>query len=179
MLRLKYFVLAGAAMASALSATSAAASTLLFELSGSRSASFTLNSSAVPDFMSSSALIGNQIGYNNVAGTFGGMATTAGSVNFGTYLVSDFQITGTSLGFTQFAGPDLFSGSPSAPVFNLGTFNLTSIVSGNSTLVISELPMSGGVPEPATWMLMLAGIGGTGLAFRRRARAANAALLTA
>lgn len=162
-----------------MSASSAAAATLLFELSGSRSATFTLDSSAVPDFMSSSPLIGNQIAYNNVPGTFGGVATTAGSVNFGTYLISTFQITGTSLGFTQFAGPDLFSGPTSAPVFNLGTFNLTSIFSGNSTLRISELPLSGGVPEPSTWILMLAGIGGTGLAIRRRARVANAALLTA
>lgn len=179
MFSVKNLVLAGTAMAAALSASSASAATLLFELTGSRTATFTINTSVAPDYMSSSTLIGNQIGYNNVAGTFGGMATTA-SINFGTYLVSSFEISGVpALGFSQFAGPDLFTGLPSAPVFNLGTFNLSSIVSGNSTLHISDISPMGGVPEPSTWILMFAGIAGTGMAFRRRRRVEALSLLQA
>jgi hypothetical protein len=71
------------------------------------------------------------------------------------------------LGFTQVAGPDLFTVSNMCPVFSLGTFQLTSIVSEASTLTISA---AAAVPEPATWAMMLIGFGMIGGVARYRRR---------
>lgn len=167
MFRVKTLALAGAAMLASLSASAANATVYLFDLSGSKSATFSIDT-AVPPAFTSSSFIGDQIRYDNVAGTFGGVTGVAPSVGFGTGLVAGFQITGTSLSFAQFVSPDLFTGPLTSPVFNLGTFNLTSIVSGASTLRISQAATPGAVPEPATWMMMLAGFALTGAAMRRR-----------
>lgn len=167
MFRVKTLGLVGSAIIAAASASAANATVYMFDLSGSKSATFSIDTAVPPAFMNSS-FIGNQISYSNVAGTFGGIVGSAPSVGFGTGLVAGFQITGTSLGFAQFASADLFSGPLTSPVFNLGTFNLSSIVSGASTLRISQAPTTGAVPEPATWMMMLAGFALTGAAMRRR-----------
>lgn len=143
---------------------SANAATYLFTLSGSRNASFALDLGKGPD-EASSGFVGERIGFNHVAGTYGGTKGFA-DINFGTFLLASLNITGTPLGFTQFAGPELFTGTASAPVFKLGTFKLTSIVSGNSTLTISQA--NSAVPEPATWALALVGFGTLGAALRHR-----------
>ena len=175
MFRVKTLALVGSAVVAAMSASAANATVYMFDLSGSKSASFSIDTAIPPAFTSASSLIGNQISYSNVAGTFGGIVGTAPSVGFGTGLVAGFQISGTSLGFAQFASADLFSGPLTSPVFNLGTFNLSSIVSGASTLRISQAATPGAVPEPATWMMMLAGFALTGVAMRRRRPAFAAA----
>ena len=167
MFRVKTLALVGSAVVAAMSASAANATVYMFDLSGSKSASFSIDTAIPPAFTSASSLIGNQISYSNVAGTFGGIVGTAPSVGFGTGLVAGFQISGTSLGFAQFASADLFSGPLTSPVFNLGTFSLSSIVAGASTLRISQAT-TGAVPEPATWMMMLAGFALTGAAIRRR-----------
>jgi PEP-CTERM motif len=51
------------------------------------------------------------------------------------------------------------------PTFNLGTFGLTSIVSGASSIAISEVA---GAPEPSTWAMMILGTIGLGLIYRRK-----------
>ena len=158
---------AGLALAMAGAALPAHAVILNFDLSGSRNADFQLDSNAIPNSFNTSSLIGNQIFYNGVAGTFGGVAGLA-DINFGTGLIAALNVTGTPLGFTQFAGPALFSGPPSAPVFSTGVFNLTSIGSGNSTLTISNAISA--VPEPSIWATLIAGLGLTGFALRRRPR---------
>jgi hypothetical protein len=80
---------------------------------------------------------------------------------------ADFQVLGTTLGlngFEQFAGPVLFTGPVTAPVFTEGTFALPSIVSGPATITISAA-----VPEPSTWAMMVVGFAGIGaLVYRRR-----------
>ena len=167
MFRVKTIALAGAAILAAMSASAASATVYLFDLSGSKSAAFSIDTAVPPAFTSTSSLIGDQIRYDNVAGSFGG-APGIGSIGFGTGLVAGFQISGTSLGFAQFVSPDLFTGPLTSPVFNLGTFNLTSIFAGASTLRISRAATPGAVPEPATWMMMLAGFALTGAAMRRR-----------
>jgi hypothetical protein len=136
-----------------------------FELTGSRQASFEINSVTIPDF-SSSSFLGSQISYDNLSGTFGGVAETA-TVGFGTGpILAQLNIGAAGLGFTQFAGSDLFNGDISNPVFNVGTFDLTSIVSGDSTLVISTVAA---VPEPSTWAMMILGFFGVGfMAYRRK-----------
>lgn len=162
---MKSLMIGASVLTLAMAATPAAAAPLLFELTGSRSATFTFDpGTTTPDFFSSS-FIGNQVSYNNIQGTFGGAPGTA-FVGFGTFLAATLNIQTPSLGFTQFAGPDLFTVSNMRPVFSLGTFQLTSIVSGSSTLTIS----AAAVPEPATWAMMLVGFGMLGAVIRYRRR---------
>jgi hypothetical protein len=160
------FLAAGVTVAALTVSVPASAATYLFQLSGSRDATFTIDNSVTPDFQSSS-FIGNQVSYNNVAGSFGGIPGSA-TVGFGTFLVATLNILGTPQGFTQFAGPDLFTLANNVPVFNIGTFNLTSIGSGNSTLRISAAQAAAAVPEPASWMMLISGFGLIGATLRRR-----------
>jgi hypothetical protein len=146
-------------------ASPAGASLLQFNLTGSRQASFQLNTDAIPA-SSSSSPFGDQIQYLNVPGTYGGVAETA-TVGFGTSIFAQLNVLADGLGFTQFGGPDLFSSDPMHPTFNLGTFALTSIVSGASSIEISEVA---GAPEPSTWAMMILGSLGLGfIAHRRKA----------
>ena len=157
------------AFGTVLAAAPASAQALLFELSGSRTATFTLDDS-IPDSFSSS-FVGDQIFFNMVAGSFGGTAGTA-DISFGTNLIADLNIQSSNLGFTQLTLPgDLFTGPASNPTFNTGTFNLSGgFLAGPATLTITQAAV-GGVPEPGTWAMMLLGFGGMGVAMRRRRRA--------
>lgn len=165
------YVFTGVAIAAGLmAATPASAATLLFELSGSRDATFTLESDpVVPDRIRTSSLLGgSQIFFDNVAGTFNGQAGTA-NINFGSgNIFSALNVNAPGLGFTQFGGADLFSLDNGVPVFNTGTFNLPSIVSGSSTLTISQVAIDNAVPEPGTWLLMLLGFAAIGWTMRQK-----------
>jgi hypothetical protein len=147
-------------------AAPANAALLQFDLTGSRQASFQIDTDTIPNSYSSS-VFGDQIQYLAVPGVYGGTAETA-TIGFGTNIFAELNVLADGLGFTQFAGPDLFSGDPMHPTFNLGTFPLTSTVSGSSTLSISEV---GSVPESSTWTMIILGFAGAGCAaFRRRSR---------
>ncbi len=169
----RFLLAASAAAAAIVAATPASAATLLFELSGSRSATFTLQSNpVVPDRVNSQPILGgSQIFFNNVAGTFNGMERTA-NVNFGSgNILAALNITGAGLPFTQFGGTDVFSFVDGSPVFQTGTFQFTGLATGRSTLVISEVAQA--IPEPATWAMMLIGfafVGATARAARRRTK---------
>jgi hypothetical protein len=172
-MKLRKFLLAGAVASAGAIAVPAAAAPILFELSGSRTAVFTLDPVATaPDFFSQS-FIGNQVSYNNVQGSFGGVNGTA-FVGFGTFLAATLNVQSPNLGFTQFTGPDLFTVVNARPVFNLGTFQLNSIVSGASTLKISAVAAA--VPEPMTWALMAVGFGTAGAMLRYRRRSTRVAV---
>lgn len=160
----KTILLAGAAVATAAISIPASAAPILFQLTGGKTASFTIDSNATPNFFSVGAF-GNQISYNNISGLFGGTAGT-GTIGFGTNVFAQLNIGGTVLGFTQYGGPDLFTVVNAKPVFNFGSFSLSSITSGPATLTIA----AGAVPEPTTWAMMLVGFGmiGTVARYRRR-----------
>ncbi|WP_294536524.1 PEP-CTERM sorting domain-containing protein [uncultured Rhodoblastus sp.] len=149
-------------------APSAHAALIDFKLTGSRQASFQIDSSRIPD-TSNASFFGDSIQYFNVNGVFGGVQETA-TIGFGTFLFADLNISAAGLGFTQFAGPDLFTGSPSSPNFKFGTFALSSIVSGPSTITISATPA---VPEASSWAMMLVGFAGIGFMARRAGRRAG------
>ena len=166
-MRKQLFLLCSIAFSSVALSAPANAQALLFELSGSRNATFTLNT-PTPNSFTTNALIGNQIFFNNIAGTFGGTAGTA-NISFGTNLIADLNIQSASLGFTQLSVPgDLFTGPASNPTFNLGTFNLSGgFTAGPATLTISQAAIAA-VPEPGTWAMMLIGFGAMGVSMRRR-----------
>jgi hypothetical protein len=168
----KLHILAVAASAFAITG-SAHATTLLYNLSGSRTATFQLDSAARPDAFNNVLNIFSQATYNNVAGTFGGVAETA-TIVFGT---DGFQILAQGLGFSQFISDSpTFSGTSLDTVMLLpGTFNLRSIVSGSS--VLTATPLAGAVPETAAWAMMIAGFAMSGGAFRIRRRQAHIALV--
>ena len=170
-MKLKRIALAGVAIAAVGFALPAVAAPLSFTLTGSREASFVLDSNPTPTSFSSIILggtnFGDQISFSDVGGSYGGTPGVA-TIGFGTGLAATLNIGSPSLGFTQFVGPNLFSGTAANPIFSAGTFSLSSIVSGNSTLTISSLV--GAVPEPGTWAMMILGLGmaGAGLRYRRR-----------
>ncbi len=161
----KFSILFFAASTVALSGT-ANATTLLYNLTGSRTATFQLDSAARPDAFNNVLNIFSQATYNNVAGTYGGIAETA-TIIFGT---DGFQILAPSLGFSQFiSDTPTFSGtSIDTVMLNSGTYALRSLVSGNS--VLTATPLAGAVPEAAAWAMMMAGFGmaGSTLRYRRK-----------
>ena len=164
---LKIIIASGVAISALCVAVPADAATLLFQLTGSKDATFQLDSNPTPDSFTST-FIGDQISFNNVAGIFGGTPGVASSISFGTNLINKLDITGTSLGFTQFTGPALFTGPASSPVFAPGTFSLVNFVFGPATLTISQVAVA--VPEPSSWAMMLIGFGMLGAAARYRRR---------
>ena len=141
-------------------------SPLLFDFSGpSGTAVFQLDSNPTPDF--ASTFIGSdQFGFNNVAGTFGGLPGTASTISFGNGIFSSLSITAANLGFTQFSSPTLFTGLPNTPVFLTGSFTLLNPFFGNGTLTISQAATA--VSEPATWTMMVVGFGAMVFALHRR-----------
>lgn len=171
-----YFLATSALAASLLSAVPASAATLLFDLSGSRNATFTLEiDPVVPDRVNTQPLLGgSQIFFDNVSGTFNGIAGS-GNINFGSgSILAALNISAPGLGFTQFGGTDLFSFVDGRPVFNTGTFNFSGIATGRSTLIISEVP--GAVPEPATWLMLILGFAAVGGSMRMKRRTARATI---
>ncbi len=164
-MKLKFALLAGVAALAATASVPAHAVLLNFGLTGSRNATFQLDSNPTPT-TSSTSVFGDQIQFANVAGIYNGVVGTA-TIGFGTGpIFASLNVLTPSLGFTQFAGPTLFSGTAAAPMFSTGTFALTSIVSGSSTLTITQAPAA--VPEPATWAIMVVGLGMVGYTMRRR-----------
>jgi hypothetical protein len=155
------------------------ASPLLFSFSGpSGMASFQLDSNPVPDFVNSISFLpgSDQFGFNNVAGTYGGMPGVASTISFGEGIYASLNIVAPGLGFTQFSNPTLFTGSAGSPVFAAGTFTLVNPFFGNGTLDISPVAKAD-VPEPATWAMMIFGLGLVGAAMRYRRSATRKAFV--
>jgi len=82
------------------------------------------------------------------------------------------DVTGGAFGNTSFTnyyfGYQLFSGPVSAPMFELGSYDL--YISGEAP--VAQLTITavsaGAVPEPASWAMMLIGFGAIGSTIRRR-----------
>nr|WP_243446112.1 PEPxxWA-CTERM sorting domain-containing protein [Polymorphobacter fuscus] len=156
-------------------ASPASAALLMFDftgrgLGGPVAATFQLDSNPVPDMTNDPGFGIQQIFFNNVPGVFNGNAETATTIAFGKGLAAQFQILGTSAGFAQFGGDEVFSGTLDKPIFRAGTYNFTGLFS-SGTLTISEVDVAAAVPEPASWLTMILGFGLVGVAVRRRVAA--------
>ena len=167
----KKLLLVPAAISAFAVAAPAHADTLLFDFAGGeRSFSFILDTDQSPD-TTRDVLGSSEIGYNNVSGMFNGVGTssdTATRITFGTGFLAPINIVAPGFGFGNFGGPDLFNGSLTDPIFNLGTFSLFQANTGGGSLTISQV--SGAVPEPATWAMLMLGFGIMGYALRRTRR---------
>ncbi|MBC7522294.1 MAG: PEP-CTERM sorting domain-containing protein [Sandarakinorhabdus sp.] len=161
-------------------AASVQAAPLLFTLEGSRSAVFQLDSNPIPNSFTTL-----QTNFNNVAGTFGGVDSVASLINFGRsdgiFSAAALNILAPNIGFTQFSGPEIFTGTTADPIFSVGVFNLNNpFFGGPATLTITAISGGGGgmgtaVPEPASWALLITGFGMIGIFARRRNQSALAA----
>jgi len=147
-----------------LSAGVANAGLYQFDLSGDYTASWQLDSAVALDY----SLPGLGFGVADVAGSFPGSLVDRAEITFynaaiGGGMEIDDYYTGTFLLVTD--GPQLYTGSESAPVFRLGTFGMTEVPglgSGRYTLTVTDLdaaPAPSDVPEPATAALLLGGLG--------------------
>lgn len=76
-----------------------------------------------------------------------------------------FLILGTNI---NLAGPQLFSGGFAAPTLLTGDFALTGFTDRTLTYSLQVAPAVLAVPEPSTWLLLLASFGMLGGAMRRR-----------
>jgi hypothetical protein len=162
-----------------LSAGLANADVLDFHLSGDYTAEWQLNSTLTPDFVSPGA------GFllASVSGNFPGTPNNQANLYFynasnGGGLGIDAASSNQSLLLT--GGPQLYTGTEGAPVFQVGSFDLTAFDGpGSYTLTVTDLDAAApttSVPEPATGALLLGGVGLLA-ALRKRRSARKAPVL--
>lgn len=133
-----------------------------FTITGDYSASWQMDSNAVPDVGEP----GLGIFYMDVEGNFPGSLFDVADLTFysgdlgGGLEIYDFYGGGFTLLITD--GEQLYSGLESSPMFRLGTFGLTDFQgSGTYTLTVTDLdagPEPSPVPEPATSAMLLGGL---------------------
>lgn len=113
-------------------------------------------------------------GLNTLTFNGGGAVTGAGTIGYYifAYLPGDWTTSGTSTGDYTFngVGPDFsaptFTYDPLTKVTTVKSFT-NSYNSNNGDVTNLSFTLYGGaVPEPATWAMMLLGIGGVGAAMR-------------
>ena len=116
--------------------------------------------SAFSEFLGGAFTHSTASGFSFAGNTFSGLA--GGSENFGNLL--GFNSTGLSAGsYSELITFNGFSRFPGLSDFSFGpiTLDVTAVVTGGA----------GGVPEPATWAMMLVGFGLVGAATRQGAAA--------
>ncbi len=103
--------------------------------------------------------------FSNVTIDDSGVSSSGNTVTF----ASPTELGSSSFFFIDTDTPtkDFGAGAGPAVIFNPGIYKIADgETDGEGSLVISQVGVSA-APEPSTWLLMLAGIGGIGLMLRR------------
>lgn len=153
---LKHLIGALSMLAASLSTSAADAAILRFTLAGDYSATWDLNSASSPSFYQSGA----GSAFWNATGSFAGALQPEADLTFYNAAVGGglniYDLHG-DVNLLAADGPQLYTGPESAPVFRLGTFMLTqSRGTGTYTLTVTDVSA---VPEPASALLVFAGLG--------------------
>lgn len=152
-----------AIVTAAVFATGAAqASTLLFSYSESGGLDFSFEQSSNPTPISYTSGMVTEAPVSDWAGNIGPYSSIAwwSAMDNGMFIAGPYSVV----------GPQVYSGSESAPVFAPGIFAGTNHDSGLSgTLTVTS------VPEASTWAMMLIGFAGLGFAGARTPRKAASA----
>jgi len=170
-MKLSKTLLATAALASLTAAMPASAATLVYNYTSAQNAasnfSFTADSNPTPQYPSADGFFADISNYKQ-----NGIANTG--VTFA-YFYSQSAFGGINVnGFTPF-GPQLYSGTSTAPTLLTGSFTLFADVSQTAPVGTLNV-MAAAVPEPATWAMMLVGFGMLGASMRYRRRSTKAVL---
>ncbi len=158
-----------AAVAVLLCSSSVAQAALIqFNLTGDYTASWQIDTAQSPE----DPVIGLWATYGNITGSFPGATQPGLYVTFySPALDGGFEIFDDNLddALVATAGPQLYTGLETDPVFLLGAFVLTDYDGpGRYLLTISEVVTEAPVPEPATGALLLGGLALIAAARRRR-----------
>ena len=153
----------GASLAAAAAlATGAHAEELLFTYaeSGPGAIDFSFEQSSNPTPISFSDGFATQVPVSDWTGNVGPFT----SISW--FSASDNGMFDTVDGVVQVVGPQVYGGSEAAPTFAPGTFaGVDHINQLSGVLTVTAIAA---VPEPASWALMLIGVGALGAAMRSR-----------
>ena len=153
----KFLAVAAAALLSTAIAAPANAAILTFTLSGDYSAVFQIDSSPVVD-------LDHFDHFHIYEAAFPGASGLADLAFYDSSALGGLGVQDIDTGvvLVDAGGPQLFTGTTANPTFRTGTFALSGFGGESYTLTIA------GVPEPASWAMMIGGIGAAGGALRRR-----------
>jgi hypothetical protein len=139
---------------------SAASAELLFTITGGATASFIVDPSPTP-----TAVTANYFQLYPLSGTFQGSPDSSMLAEFDDD--GGFDLLGSTGTIVSFGIPGMFSGPLASPTFNTGIYGSIGLFQGipiDFTVTISDA--SAAVPEPSTWMMLVAGFGMIGGAIR-------------
>jgi hypothetical protein len=165
-------LLLAATAAAAIAAPAAATTTYNFNLTGSYTATWSMPVSPTPTYAFNPLAVFTGITFTQP----GNVAQTADLLIFPSSTgggIAIYTAGGKTLYFGS--GGEIFTGAITTPTFKTGTFAFFDADNvQNGTLTISA-PSVGGVPEPASWAMLIAGFGLSGAAMRRRRAGATTA----
>lgn len=166
---------AAAAVLVAGMAAPAQAVLLQYTVTGYTTASFQIDSQRPPDFVSDP----EGFGYSPFTGIFNGVEHVvmfnfvAGWLGGGIEAVTaqNAPVDDPTQYFFSMVGPQMFSGPLTSPTLLTGEWDTTDYFAPDRNYHVSVTVAGGAVPEPATWGMMILGLGAIAGALRSRKRA--------